>query len=177
MKQTVVVALLLPLIALLGWVLQLEYHARAGHEVRIKIKGYDPRDLLSGHYIRYLLDLGEFNACEHASRVQAVCVCLNKSSDGKHYVADSSTNCRNSLPNCEQIIRGDCASSQFLAGVERYSIPESLAPVLATLPANSSVILALDREGNGQVKQILVDEEALEQYATRKLARQDSPAR
>ncbi len=47
---------LLPVVILLAWVATLEVQIWQGREVVVRLQGYDPRDLLSGHYIRYQLD-------------------------------------------------------------------------------------------------------------------------
>lgn len=42
----------LPLVVLAAWVLDLSYERyELKHEVRVAVRGYDPRDLLSGHYL------------------------------------------------------------------------------------------------------------------------------
>ena len=53
-KNPVLVSL--PVVLLLAWVAFLWWQVAAGALVKIKIKGYDPRDLLAGHYILYELD-------------------------------------------------------------------------------------------------------------------------
>lgn len=46
-------AALIPALALLGWVGLNETRLRSGEEFVLPITGYDPRDLLSGHYLRF----------------------------------------------------------------------------------------------------------------------------
>jgi hypothetical protein len=164
-------SLLFPILLLAGWVIKLEYQTQSGQEVRIRIKGYDPRDLLSGHFIRYRLDLEAFDPCPDDSDT-AICLCLNSELGSQYQIVTSSLSCESENTGCRFRLKGDCHRKQFLAGVERYSIPENLAPVLATLPQNSSVILSLDYEGNGIVKKVLVGEETLEEYAIKQLADQ-----
>ena len=45
-----------PALLLLFWVIFLSCQLHSGQEVSIRIKGYDPVSLLSGHYIRYEID-------------------------------------------------------------------------------------------------------------------------
>lgn len=45
-----------PALLLLGWVTILTVQIYSGKEVALRIKGYDPRSLLSGHYIQYQID-------------------------------------------------------------------------------------------------------------------------
>lgn len=46
----------LPVMIMLVWTATLENERHQGREVVVRLQGYDPRDLLSGHYIRYELD-------------------------------------------------------------------------------------------------------------------------
>lgn len=48
--------LLIPVICLFVWNCFLWYDKDSGTEIIVQITGYDPRDLLSGHYIRYRID-------------------------------------------------------------------------------------------------------------------------
>ncbi|MFV0626338.1 MAG: GDYXXLXY domain-containing protein [Alphaproteobacteria bacterium] len=58
MKNNKFLALILciPFVCLLSWLAVLTYHSETGKTVTVSVMGYDPRDLLSGHYIRYQID-------------------------------------------------------------------------------------------------------------------------
>lgn len=57
MKNKIILfILLIPVICLFAWNCFLWYDKDSGTEIRVSITGYDPRDLLSGHYIRYRID-------------------------------------------------------------------------------------------------------------------------
>ena len=45
-----------PFVCLLLWTLYLGWQRQSGSEITVAITGYDPRDLLSGHYIQYEID-------------------------------------------------------------------------------------------------------------------------
>ncbi len=49
----------IPVFCLFLWACFLEYDKNSGRKILVTIKGYDPRDLLSGHYIRYVIDWGK----------------------------------------------------------------------------------------------------------------------
>ena len=55
-KNIFIFIFLLPLICLMGWTGFLTYQQKNGQEVKVRITGYDPRDILSGHYIAYRID-------------------------------------------------------------------------------------------------------------------------
>ena len=46
----------IPVICLFVWNCYLWYNKDSGTEIKVAITGYDPRDLLSGHYIRYRIN-------------------------------------------------------------------------------------------------------------------------
>ena len=46
-----ILGLFLPVIFLLSFFILQNYQANMGYEVKVPVKGFDPRDLLSGHYV------------------------------------------------------------------------------------------------------------------------------
>ena len=55
-KIQIIAALTFPILMLVLWVIFLTVKSLTLPEVRVSITGYDPRDLLSGHYIAYTID-------------------------------------------------------------------------------------------------------------------------
>ncbi|WP_428075206.1 GDYXXLXY domain-containing protein [Candidatus Avelusimicrobium luingense] len=55
-KRLLLAVFFLPLICLIGWTIFLTVSRNQGTEVKVAVRGYDPRDLLSGHYIAYQID-------------------------------------------------------------------------------------------------------------------------
>ena len=49
-------ALLLPIVAIVGMIARAEMVLQTGRSWQVRIKGYDPRDLLRGQYLRYTID-------------------------------------------------------------------------------------------------------------------------
>ena len=58
-NKTLFFILLLPVICLFVWNCFLWYTKDSGTDITVPVMGYDPRDLLSGHYIRYRIDWDE----------------------------------------------------------------------------------------------------------------------
>ena len=55
-KKILAGVFIVPFIALFAWTMWLYTQQETGKEVKVAITGYDPRDLLSGHYIQYTID-------------------------------------------------------------------------------------------------------------------------
>lgn len=58
-KQFLAGIFFLPLICLMSWTVFLSVTRNQGTEVKVAVMGYDPRDLISGHYIAYQIDWGK----------------------------------------------------------------------------------------------------------------------
>ena len=72
-RRVLVAVAVLDLLFFGGWVLK-ESLARQGEGVHFPIAGYDPRDLLSGHYVRFQL-VAERELTPHlGDGVQAICI-------------------------------------------------------------------------------------------------------
>jgi hypothetical protein len=56
-------------VAMLGWTAWLYAQKTNGKEVKVAITGYDPRDLLSGHYIQYTIDWEKTDCSQFAGKI------------------------------------------------------------------------------------------------------------
>ena len=55
--RLLVVAVVVPLLGLLALIGRAEFNLQDGRPWLLPIRGYDPRDLISGHYLRFTYDL------------------------------------------------------------------------------------------------------------------------
>jgi uncharacterized membrane-anchored protein len=173
MKRLAVGAVTIPLLALLGWCLALGIGLSQGTEVRLRIEGYDPRDLLSGRYIRYALSEGNSGGRCHLGAPppnDTYCGCLTPELDSPYFTLAWIGVCDKKPADCTLFLKGSCRTGRFTAGIEEYYIPEELAPALQTIPPNSSIVLAVSRSGRSQAVQMLVEDVPVEEYARGKLA-------
>ena len=76
----------LPVFILLMWVGTIEVQRQKGREVVVRLQGYDPRDLLSGHYISYRID---WNKTDCAQFENGVCPRAAFRHTGRFYVPES----------------------------------------------------------------------------------------
>lgn len=149
-KKGLLVALIIPIIALLFLMGYKKYILSTGNEVILPITGYDPRDLLSGHYLIYEIDYGVKDICNNLfykiKKQGFICLSTKKFS---YRWPD----------NCETMIKGVCNHRRFEAGVERYYIPEKDAKKLELLVISkkASIVLSVLKNGKAQVKDLLIN--------------------
>ncbi len=146
-KKLLIVALIIPILVLLGIVVKTEYQYRTGTEVELPIQGYDPRDLLSGYYITYTVDYG-------------VEVCADKYQEYEAYICLNPKQFSLTKPkNCNLFVQGMCKYGRFVAGVERFYASEFNAQQLDRTIRQQpmSIVLSVTDSGNAQVKYLLVD--------------------
>jgi GDYXXLXY protein len=137
-------ALLLPIVAFTGLVVRAELLRASGSVFHVAIAGYDPRDLLQGHYLRYRLQWPADGACEDAT----CCLCLQTS--GVHTkvacgVVDKTCGAQLSRPVVEQ-------------GRE-FFIQENAGPALEQAIRRGQGAIALNVTPNGQahVHELFID--------------------
>ena len=147
-KLSLVITILIPLLALGIMVLQSEYHLRHGKQVIFDITGYDPRHILAGHYLVYNVVYKSEPQCKASNRYQTVYYCVDRQNFSR-YLAEQ----------CKVYIRGVCRGSRFVAGIERFYIPEQHAAALDKLVRgnNAQIVVVVSRNGRAEVKDLLID--------------------
>jgi uncharacterized membrane-anchored protein len=159
MNKKIILAIFLPVFALGLLTIKKVIHYNTGSEIVLDIEGYDPRDLLSGHYLIYRIKYNAENICKgkysdssSSSSNQDAYMCLV---EDKHYFTFGYTPTR-----CElKYIKGKCKGTRFVAGVEKFYIPQEHASRLEKLviEKKASVRLSINRSGKALVKDLLID--------------------
>jgi uncharacterized membrane-anchored protein len=114
-----------------GWIAAEEAARMRGAEVRLPVEGYDPRDLLSGHYVRFRLVAER----EASSSPQGTEFCLEER-DGRHHV----TVVRTRPEDCALFLRARQATLPRF-GVERFYIDERRSKEAAIVTAGPDTYL------------------------------------
>jgi len=169
----VLAALALPLVGLLLLTAWKQARVIIGTRVVVPIAGYDPRDLLSGHYLTYRLDLDSHAACpanegdsdadanaETPERTRLLC--LNTDANDRLEVRALATyefDPPATPDGCTVVLRGTCHFGRFSANVERFYVPEKDAPRLdgAVRSRRGDIVLRVDRFGGAVVEELLLD--------------------
>ena len=130
-------ALLLPIVAFTGLVVRAELLRASGSVFHVAIAGYDPRDLLQGHYLRYRLQWPADGACDGAT----YCLCLQVS--GVH----TKVECSAANAACDAQL-----SRQMVDQEREFFIQEDAGPALEQAIRHGQGTIALNVTPNGQVR-------------------------
>jgi len=146
-RKILLVTLMIPILALLGLTTSKISNLFMGREVELPIVGFDPRDLLSGHYLVYRVDYGVANLCATPEEAPGF-VCL-----------DNRTFTQDKPDGCSLFIKGSCNHLRFEAGIERFYIPEEKAAMLDQIVRGkqASIVISITGAGHAQVKNLLVN--------------------
>ncbi|MCB1180293.1 MAG: GDYXXLXY domain-containing protein [Leptospiraceae bacterium] len=149
-KNLFVISILIPILALFFLTIKKAYTVSSGEKFELNIAGFDPIDLLSGHYVTYRVDYG-FDPC-YPDEVQ--CICVEKNSFTTYATECGSFDCKN-------FIKGKCIKGRFKANLEKYFIPEDKAEEIDRIVriGKSRVRFSLDKQGNAIVEDLILVEE------------------
>jgi len=130
-------ALLLPIVAFAALVVRAELWRASGPVFHVAIAGYDPRNLLQGHYLRYRLQWPADGVCNSAT----CCLCLRTS--GGH----TKVECGVVNTACDAQL-----SHQMVEQGREFFIQEDAGPALEQAIQHGQGTMALNVTPNGQVQ-------------------------
>lgn len=157
-------ALACPILALGGLALHSQLRLNHGMEVRLPVSGFDPRDLLSGHYLTWRVEYGLADLCQNVPPRRAgadhppMFVCVKP----RRFAVDQ----RPDRADCTLYLAGVCEWNRFAAGVERFYIPEQEARALeqAVMQKKGEVLLVVGADGQAVVKELFLEGKTWRQY-------------
>lgn len=156
-------AVALPTLAIVAAIARAELHRAEAKDWTFVAHGYDPRDLLRGHYVRFKIDFGEpstGSACQESDA--DCCLCLF-GSPGSGVPSTQRMTCKQALAQCDGILQ-----TRAIRHLDRYYVPEDRARELdrrvrlAGSRDQLRVIVAIDSTGHGEVRALLIGDERLE---------------
>ena len=156
-RMRLIFASALPVLGLLFLVLRAQWIVSSGTLWRLPIEGYDPRDMLSGHYLtfRFAFEKNQPPNC-YTGRTFSCCVCLQPGSQGR---IDPSVTW---LESCPTDVHAECESfipAEAMSYLHRYYIPESQAVELqqAVREKKAMIELSVRRDGHAVISKMYVD--------------------
>ena len=126
-QRLLLVAVIFPILGLLALIGRAELNLRSGRPWELKISGYDPRDLLSGHYLRYQYQFDRSfydDTCGGGETIDPGCCLCLAPRDGTREPVVQSVQC-GAVDSCLSWLRGS-----DVAGEQRYFIPAERAAEL-----------------------------------------------
>lgn len=143
-------ALVLPIAGVLGMIVRSEVKLALGVELRVPIRGFDPRDLLRGHYLMFQFDWTVQGACAEG---EECCYCLDARGPGARGAQVQQAACMD-LKECPA--RMDAAE---LDALRRFYVPEEVGTRLEDLVRHKRAVavLAVTPQGGVVLKQLEVD--------------------
>ena len=145
-------ALMFPILCLAGFVLWNVWVATQGQKLTLPIRGFDPRDLLAGHYLAYRIDYG----------FESLCTGSKNQHEKKTYICFAPNKILGARPQpseCRKYLKGFCKNGLFQTGLDRFYIPQKYARELeqAVVNKRGEVILSLDGSGGAAITDLLID--------------------
>lgn len=174
-KQFTALAVTVPLIILCLLLARAELHVSQGKEWQFEVQGYDPRDLLRGHYLRFSLNYNWANntttgdACDDS---KDCCLCLSNIGEQAPLVEHMA--CGPARTQCDGFIHG-----VFEHELNRFYIPEKYAKQAETIlrdarDANSAYLsVAISEQGEPQIIDMLIKGIPLDQLLKDQLLKDD----
>ena len=151
-KYRFVAALIFPILCLAGFVLWNVWVAAQGQKLTLPIRGFDPRDLLAGHYLAYRIEYG----------FESLCTGSKNQHEKKTYICFAPKKILGARPQaaeCRKYLKGVCKNGRFETGLDRFYIPQKHARKLeqAVINKRGEVILSLDGIGGAAITDLLID--------------------
>jgi len=165
MRRRVLIAVVIPVLALAAWTSRHALIKYTGTEVELPILGFDPRDLLSGHYLRFRIDYGkDIKLCQDEYEA---CVCLTQTDTGLWQGSPSPNYCHDVKDRCEVHLRGHCSNGNFDIGIERYYFAEKHSKKLAVVPPKATVTMRVGDGGVAVIDELKVDGKPIKDFLKR----------
>ncbi len=147
-KKALVTALIIPIVVLMLLTVHKKYQLTLGKEVQLRITGYDPRDLLAGHYLTYTVEYDVKNICANVKGKAPGYICLEPK---RFHLKKPAA--------CKLFIKGICNRNRFEGGIERFYVPESEAKRLDkdVRSDKGSIVVMVTPNGKAQIKELLIE--------------------
>ena len=164
-NKLIFTAIALPLLVLLLLIVRAEYHVRSGEQWMFEVQGYDPRDLLRGHYLQFTLLYDWEKGKNECSSGTECCLCLTKNNSAeKTSIVPKvhKTSCKTARKQCDGYIL-----SAKQNALNRYYIPEESAKraesLLIKARANQQAYLqvSINKKGEPAIVDLILDNQSI----------------
>ena len=120
------ILLFIPVFVLVGWTLSVRAMISGGTKLDLPVRGYDPRDILAGHYLSVEVDYDAFpSECKKEEKGKE-----RWRKKDAFFCADTGRVVLGKVSECRTFIKGYCLYNRFHDNVSRFYIPEKMSPTL-----------------------------------------------
>jgi len=171
-RYLLITAVAFPIIALLGLMISKQVRLSQGVQVVLPIEGFDPRDLLSGHYLTYRINYGASEPClagrQEGQKLKA-CLVRSSGAEGLYRARFASPDDEfedDVEKDCGLFIEGRCEHSRFAAGIEKFYIPDHYARALdrAVRSGKGRIVLKVSESGTAVIQDLLINGKSWREY-------------
>jgi len=152
-KRNKIIALLIPILIVLGAIGKSEYQLATGEVWKFKISGYDPRDLLRGHYVNYQVEFDWRKDRGVCLDKNDCCLCLDRKKDLLNSIKASKMSCSLAVERCDGLMR-----EEYIQELRKYFIPEDKGKALekAIRGQEAEILVVISDKGRPLVRDLLV---------------------
>jgi hypothetical protein len=159
-KRAALFVVALPVAYMALWLVSLVVTVSSAREITLQVKGYHPRDLLSGHYLTYRVSYGEIaSSITNYDPEFPLCLCFGVEPTVPAKATWIGLCDARDKNICGIYLRGHTTwgGTEFRADIERYYFPEQYTAALIRLPQNATIRVAVSSNGRGIVRGMFVD--------------------
>jgi uncharacterized membrane-anchored protein len=159
-NKLVLFAVSVPFILLCLLIVRAEFHIRSGELWTFEVTGYDPRDLLRGHYLQFQLDYNWDTDKSSCNNKQKCCLCLTKTDSKVPKVYR--THCETAKTQCDGFML-----SKHQNSLNRFYISENEArraeKILQQARSDNNAFLSVSINSKGEPKivDLLIGEQTI----------------
>ncbi len=156
----------------------ISYHYYKFHQsnqfIYFPISGYDPRSIISGHYIHFKIQQNPTINCNRENEI--LCGCIQHTIDKMNLSIGEIKLPLNECTkmHCKPKIQLQCINQEFIIPHTKFYLSEKFETLIPTIPLNSYVLLKIDEEGKSYIENLYVYDEisqrliTLEEYIVKK---------
>ncbi|MBA6291479.1 GDYXXLXY domain-containing protein [Colwellia sp. MB3u-70] len=155
MNNKILIAVAIPFVLLCLLIARAEYHVKTGEQWNVNITGYDPRDLLRGHYLRFNLAYDWETTAHKCDSGAACCLCLTSTDSQIPKV--NKVSCDVAKTQCDAFI-----APEYERSLHRFYIAETdgkrAEDLLSEARANKNafISLSINKKGEPIIRDLLI---------------------
>jgi uncharacterized membrane-anchored protein len=151
-KKVIAGMLVADLLVFGGWIASLQA-SLLGDRMKLPVEGFDPRDLISGHYVRFRLtaerEASALLSAEERVRGERLSFCMEPAGGRLHPVR-----VRKAGDACKPILTGQASAEGVRFGPDRFYVDERRANEVAAVRAGPDTYLLGTIDDGGRVHPI-----------------------